>query len=57
MASVIPVRLVMKCGIFCSGFTKEVNSSIILFPSKLKIDISVIFLTFRAVSSGFYINY
>jgi hypothetical protein len=39
----MPVRFVMNVGIFCSGFTSDVNSSITNFPSKTKIDISVIF--------------
>ena len=42
MAFVIPVRLVINAGIFCSGFTKEVNSSMTVLPSKTKMDISVI---------------
>ena len=42
MAFVIPVRLVINVGIFCSGFTSVVNSSTTTLPSKTKMDISVI---------------
>ena len=49
----IPVSRVIKYGISHSGFISEVNSSTILYPSYLKMEISVIlfpFIPFPVVS-------